>query len=77
MPDKFNYHISTEQIQQLPGGEKFVAKVTRLVRNPGPNHKLVPLLPVNDIGHEFWGKTEREAYAKAEADVKKWIAEQK
>jgi len=76
MLDKFNYHISTEQIQQLPGGERFAAKVTRLVRNPGPHHKLVPLLP-NNIGHEFWGMTEGEAYAKAEVEVKKWIAEQK
>ena len=76
MPDKFNYHISTEQIQQLPGGQKYTAKVTRLVRNPGPNHELVPLLPVNNVGHEFWGMTEAEAYAAAEAEVKAWIAAQ-
>ena len=75
MSDKFSYHISTEQVPQLSSGERFAAKVTKLVRNPGPNHKLVPLSP-NNVGHEFWGKTEGEAYAKAEAEVKAWIAAQ-
>ena len=76
MPDKFDYVISAEEIEPLPGGQKYVAKVTRLVRNPDPNVEVLPLLPVNNVGHEFWGMTEAEAYAAAEAEVKAWIAAQ-
>ncbi|MBA3868250.1 MAG: hypothetical protein H0X30_03780 [Anaerolineae bacterium] len=75
MSDRFDYFISTEQIRTLPGGEKFSAKVTRLVRNPGPNQERITLLS-NNVGHEFWGVTETEAYAQAKSEVNAWIAAQ-
>lgn len=75
MADRFDYIIDTQEIKPFPGGQRFAAKLTRLVRNPGPNFERVNFMEYG-LGQEQWGETQQEAYAKVEKEVKEWIAAQ-
>jgi len=63
---KFTYGIDVYPIiPPLPQGDKFGGKVIGL-QAPGGK-------PTNFVAHEHWGKTEEEAFAKANVEAKEWV----
>ena len=76
MKDTFDYVIGTEKIRPIGGFYNYTAKLTRLVRNPGPDFKIVSFSE-HHIGNEYWGETALDAYNKVDIAVRKWIDRQK
>ena len=75
MKDTFDYVIGTEKIRPIGGFYNYMGKLTQLVRNPGPNFKVVTFSE-HHISNEYWGETALDAYNKVEIAVRKWIDKQ-
>jgi hypothetical protein len=77
MRNEYRYQIRTEEIAPLYTGDStyfYAGQVGKIVRNPGPNHQIVPFSEYQ-LG-EVWGVTAEDAYNKQKEQIEAWITEQ-